>query len=364
MASLTEVAAKVMGKPVASDPEAEPTKKVTPPIKPRKDVMKRIDRGRERLKQVAPRRRISSDFVNGNHYGWIGEDQVTYNQTSTVAISNGGTMPDHRIRRSHDLLGPIIKRKIAASTAKNPGCEIIPSTDGEEAYLASQVAEKVAYAGYEKWEIKRATKRLLWNALVTDEGFIGARWDSSVGPYIDVSEHPEDPMKPDPDNPEYVGKGEVKIVVYGGLEGIWEPGVEFEESRWMAVETARPVSLVEEEEGFIDNGEKLKADAETSSVPKPQRLKTGTEMVMVVEYLERPCNKWPEGRRMIMANSRVIFKEETYPCRDNEGNAVDEPALHRLFYAVDAASDRNKGLVLSLMDPMRSYDQAANKAEE
>jgi len=237
------------------------------------------------------------------------------------------------------------------------------------------VAEKVAYAGYEKWEIKRATKRLIWNGLVTDEGFIGARWDSSVGPYVDVSVHPEADLvledgsmpyagQPDPDNPQYIGKGEVKIVVYGGLEVLWEPGVEFEESRWMAVETARPVSLVEEEEGFIDNGEKLKADAETASVPKPQRLRTGTEMVMVVEYLERPCAKWPMGRRLIMANGRVIFPEESYPCVDNEGNVVDEPALHRLFYAVDAASDRNRGLVISLIDPMRSYDQAANKAEE
>jgi hypothetical protein len=364
VASLTELASKAMGKPVASDPEAQPTKKVSPPIKPPKDVQKRIDRGRERLKQVAPRRKLASDFTNGNHYGWIGEDQVTYNQSSTVTFSNGGGMPDHRIRRSHDLLGPIIKRKIAASTAKIPGYEIIPSTDGEEAFLASQVAEKVAYAGYEKWEIKRATKRLLWNALVTDEGFIGARWDSSVGPYVDVSQHPEDPTQPDPENPQYIGKGEIKIVVYGGLEVIWEPGVEFEESRWMGIDTARPVSLVEEEESFIVTGTKLKADAETSSVPKPQRLRTGTEMVMVTEYLERPCNKWPMGRRLIYANGRQIFPEETYPCVDNEGNVVDEPALHRLFYAVDAASDRNKGLVISLIDPMRSYDQAANKAEE
>jgi hypothetical protein len=365
MASLTEMAAKVIGKPVASDEEAEPTKKISPPIKPPKKVLKRIDRGRERLKQIAPRRRQAVEFVNGNHYVYISEDRLSVNQTSTVAISDGGLMPDHRVRRSHDLLGPIVKRKIAGTTANVPGYEIIASNEGEEAFLAAQVAEKVAYAGYEKWEIKRATKKLIWNALVTEEGFIGARWDSSVGPFVDVSQHPENPELPDPENPQYIGKGEIKIVVYGGLEVIWEPGVEFEDSRWIATETAKPISVVEEEEGFIDNGEKLKADAETSQITKANtKIRSGTELVMVTEYLERPCADYPQGRRLTIANGRVIFPEEPYPVVDNTGAVVDEPCLHRLFYAVDASSDHNKGLIQSLIEPMRSYDMARNKTQE
>lgn len=364
MATLTEYAAKVMGKPVASDPEAAPTKKPSPPIIPPKDVMKRIERGRSRQKQIAPPRRQAIEFTNGNHYVWISEDRLQVNSTSTVAISDGGLMPDHRVRRSHDLLGPIIKRKIAASTAKIPGYEIIPSNEGEEAFLASQIAEKVAYAGYEKWEIKRATKKLIWNALVTEEGFIGARWDPGVGPFVDVSQHPENPLEPNPEDPHYIGMGEIKIVTYGGLEVIWEPGVEFEDSRWIAVETARPVSVVEEEEGFIDNGEKLKANSEGSQISKPNKVRSGTELVMVTEYLERPCTKWPQGRRLIMADGRVVFPEESYPCVDNKGAVVDEPALHRLFYAIDGSSDHDKGLIVSLIEPMRSYDMARNKTQE
>lgn len=364
MASLTEMASKVMGKPVASDPDAQPTKKVSPPIKPPKDVQKRIDRGRERLKQVAPRRKLAVDFVNGNHYGWIGEDQVSYNQSSTVTFSNGGGMPDHRIRRSHDLLGPIVKRKISTSVQRVPGYEVIPSNESEQAYLAAKISEKVAYAGYDKWEIKRATKKLIWNALVTEEGFIGARWDSSVGPYVDVSQDPENPAMPHPVMPEYVGMGEIKIVVYGGLEVLSEPGIEFEDSRWFAIENAVPAASLEDDPDFIDNGIKLKPDAETSSIPKPQRLRTGTELVMRTEYLERPCLKWPEGRQLVMANGRVIFPEARYPKEDGKGKVLDEPPLHRLSYQVDAASDKNRGLVQSLIEPMRSYDQAMNKAEE
>lgn len=345
------------------DAVAGQQKKLSPPIVPPKDVMKRIERGRSRQKQIAPPRRQAIEFTNGNHYVWISEDRLQVNQTSTVAISDGGLMPDHRVRRSHDLLGPIVKRKIAATTANVPGYEIIPSNEGEEAFLASQISEKVAYAGYEKWEIKRATKKLIWNALVTEEGFIGARWDPGVGPFVDVSQHPENPLEPDPENPHYIGMGEIKIVSYGGLEVIWEPGQQFEDSRWIAVETARPVSLVEEEEGFIV-GEKLKADAEGSQIAKPNKVRSGTDLVMVSEYLERPCAKWPHGRRLIMANGRVIFPEEKYPCVDNKGAVVDEPALHRLFYAVDGSSDHNKGLIVSLIEPMRSYDMARNKTQE
>jgi hypothetical protein len=75
--------------------------------------------------------------------------------------------------------------------------------------------------------------------------------------------------------------------------------------------------MVEEEPDFIDNGEKLKADAESAQVAKPNpKIRSGTELVMVTEYLERPCAKWPEGRRLVIANNREIFPEERYPVED------------------------------------------------
>jgi hypothetical protein len=191
MASLTEMAAKAVGKRTPGDEEKEPPKKLIPPKIPPKEVTKRLDRGRERLKQVQARRKQAIEFVNGNHYVFITEDRLQVNQTSTVAISDGGLMPDHRVRRSHDLLGPIIKRKISTAVQRIPGYEVIQSDETEQAFLAAQIAEKVLYAGYDKWEVKRAMKKLIWNALVTEEGFIGSRWDSSVGPYVDVSRHPE-----------------------------------------------------------------------------------------------------------------------------------------------------------------------------
>jgi hypothetical protein len=382
MASLTEMAAKAVGKRTPGDEEKEPTKKLVPPKIPPKEVVKRLDRGRERLKQVQARRKQAIEFVNGNHYVFITEDRLQVNQTPTVAISDGGLMPDHRVRRSHDLLGPIIKRKISTAVQRIPGYEVIQSDETEQAFLAAQIAEKVLYAGYDKWEVKRAMKKLIWNALVTEEGFIGSRWDSSVGPYVDVSRHPEgehalvedengkqilNPYygQPHPDEPHYVGMGEIELVVLGGLEVLSEPGIEFEKSRWIGIETAKPVSMVEEEPDFIDNGEKLKADAESAQVAKPNpKIRSGTELVMVTEYLERPCAKWPEGRRLVIANNREIFPEERYPVEDAKGKVVDEPALHRLSYAIDAASDKNRGLVQSLVEPMRSYDMSMNKGEE
>jgi hypothetical protein len=185
-----------------------------------------------------------------------------------------------------------------------------------------------------------------------------------VGPYIDVSQTPdEDPEgeegeETEDQEPEYVGMGEIKIACYDGRALMWEPGVDFEESRWWAIQHARPVEEVEDEPDFI--GEKLKPDATLPGRNKPK----GAKLVMVTEFLERPCPSYPNGRRMFFANERMIFPLEDYPLQNAEGEVVDEPCLHRLAWDVDPSSDRDRGLVRNLIDPQRQYNNAANKIAE
>ena len=366
------------------------------PAKPQEtppDVKKRLKRGKDRLRQLSARRRESIEFANNNHFVNLNADSTKLVAQSLIAISEGGDKPDHRVRRSHDLIGPIVKKKISAATQRVPSYEVIAATPDPEDFAAAKVAENVALAGYEIWHLKRAAKKLVWNALVTEEAFIMPRWDSSVGPFIDVSRHPLadaepeyteatiDPEtgeevpgqeipnpyagQPDPENPQWVGMGEIDVSVWGGLEVLWEPGVEFEKSRWYAIESARPCDVVEEEEGFIGGDDlKLRPDAETSNVSGPKPTKNGQNLVMVTEYLERPCPKWPQGRRLIFANDREIFPADSYPLTDHKGRVVDAPCIHRLSYAIDGSSDRDKGLVPSLIDAMRSYDMSINKVAE
>jgi hypothetical protein len=82
---------------------------------------------------------------------------------------------------------------------------------------------------------------------------------------------------------------------------------------------------------------------------------------MVTDYFERPCPKYPEGRRLRIANGRVICPEEPYPLRDHEGKVIDEPILHRLVYTHDPEADQDFGLTWQLIDFQRSRRTARTR---
>ncbi len=317
-----------------------------------KDVQQRITRGKSRLEELKPARRLAVEFADGKHYGFLAEDGMSVKHLATLTQLLGGKKEDHRVRRSHDLIGPMVQSKVSAATQRVPGYEVNPSTNDPEDYTAAQIAKKIAYAGYELWRIKRATQKLVWNALVTEEGFIMAYWDSSIGPYVNVQMDPEG-------EPEHVGIGDVRIGVWNGLEVMWEPGVDFEESRWWAIEHARPRDAVEAEPGFM--GGKLPANAE---LERSFKKAESSNLAMIVEFLERPSAKYPQGRRLFLCAGKQIFPEESYPLTGSKGEVVDEPCIHRLGYTVNPASDRDKGLVRSLIESMRTYDFAQNKIAE
>ena len=67
------------------------------------------------------------------------------------------------------------------------------------------------------------------------------------------------------------------------------------------------------------------------------------EFVMAVEeYFERPCPKYPQGRKRTYANDRQILAEEPYPLIDHKGQVCDEPILcsGKVYY--DLSEQRNK----------------------
>jgi hypothetical protein len=343
-----------------------------------KDIEAKLKRGRDGLNEVQARRLLGIEFANGNHFSELSKDGTKVTNLDTTPIALGGEKPDHRVRRSHDIVSPMLQRKVSAATQREPDWESTGATPDPEDYAASLLALRIARAGYPLWGFSPAEAKALWWAMVTEEAFGRATWNSDVGPFEDVSEHPEadyeDPEtgerpyegQPDPDKPVWRGRGEIGVTIYSGLEVIWEPGVDFEQARWYAVEHARPVDELEDEERFIRvPGEKLRADARTASEGRTTtKEKKGSNLAMVTEYFERPCRKYPKGRWATYANGRKIFPDDDYPMQNAEGEVVDTPCLRRLIYDVDASSDRAKGLVQKVVDAVRSYDQAINKQSE
>lgn len=328
------------------------------------DVDQKLKRGREGLKEVQARRLLGIDFANNNHFAELSEDGTKVTNLATAAVAQGGEKPDHRVRRSNDIISPMLQRKTSAATQREPDWESTAVTSDPEDYAASRIALRLARAGYSLWGFPEAEPKALWWAMVTEETFGRAGFNANIGPFTDISQG--EGGEPDPEKPIWRGRGEIELTIYSGLEVIWEPGVDFEKSRWLAVEHVRSIEELEAEPEFIKiAGEKLQADASTATEGRTtKREKKGSKLCLVTEYFERPCPKYPKGRWQTFANGRKILPDEDYPLVDGKGEVVDRPCLRRLIYDVDGAGDRAKGLVQKVIDVVRSYDQSINKQSE
>jgi hypothetical protein len=310
-------------------------------VKPDKVVEERMKRGRARMAQGASKRNECLAFHRGDQYVHQGRHG---NLIAVPTVNGPGGKPNHRVRLVNNLIVDVVAQEVSAATQRVPSYSITPSTMDPEDIGAARLSEKVAVYGYDQWRLRQITERVVAYAVIADEGFAWPYFDNTVGDRIS----------------DEVATGELRVRVFGPNEVYWEPGIPFEDSRWFCVEQGRPLSEVKLLPGFM--GGKLDADAKSSDVLEENQK--GADLVLVTEYLERPSIANPDGRRVVMANGKVIVPEEPYPLVDPKGHRVDEPVLHRLGYFMDPSSDRSLGLVRFLLDPQRTINDCYNKLLE
>lgn len=322
------------------------------------DVQPKIDRGRKAMLADASKRRLCQRFEKGDTYWYLSDKSVLMEQ-STVTSANGGGKPPHRVRSKINFIRPIVEAKVSAATQRIPSYDVSPSTTDPTDEGAARLAEQVALYGYDKWMLRRVSIKAVKLAIGGGgDAFTLPYFDQNVGPYVEVDGR-------------MVGQGEIKVLVLSGNEVYWEPGTDFYMSPFWCVERAVPLEEARKLPGFI--GVDLAADATTSDIPTDKRDRDN--LVMVTDYYERPCPKYPEGRVMHFAAGGLITDHrlldpsaehpwEPYPLRDHEGKVVDEPILHRLSYTLDPETDRDLGLTWQLIDVQRSAQDAWNKIME
>jgi hypothetical protein len=315
------------------------------------DIDQRIRRGRDATLKDQPRRRLAHKFWNNEQF-WYLNEQSQLRALDTVTHATGGGKPPHRIRKQLNFIRPIVEGKVSAATQRVPGYEITPSTTDPEDVAAARLAQQVAFYGHDQWHLRRATVKAVTLALVQREAF--------VLPYFDPNHGPFTPVPDDEGNVEWVGQGEIKVRVFSRNQVGWEPGTDFEDSRWFYTEDAVPVDEIEALPGFF--GGKVAPDANTAELPNDKGQEPGN-LALLTRYYERPCQKYPMGRLLTMANKRVILPEEPYPLVGPDGEAVDEPVLHRLSYTVNPEGD-DLGLVELLIDPQQTINDCWSKLLE
>ena len=318
------------------------------------ELSKRMDRGRRVMRRDAARRRLCTRFERGDTYTFLDHRGVLQVQSTTTNPSGGGK-PEHRIRNRYNFIRPIVEDKVSTATNRTPSYSVAPSTPDEAKIAAAKLAEKIAAYGFDKWHLRKMRAKVIKLAITQGEGYAVPYFDPNVGPFEQSSS--EDDLNPAYGDVDAYGQGEVKWIVLTGNQVYWEPGVDFEASRWWVMERARPV-----DELMMEFRAVVKPDATTSDIPTDNRDQEN--MALVRDYFERPSPKFPKGRWLTIANNRLLCPERTYPLTDCDGEVIDEPIIHRLVYTIDPETDRDLGLVWQLIDPQRTVQDCWNKLLE
>lgn len=310
------------------------------------DVKRRLDRGNEARDADAGMRNLCLEFTRGNHYLFLGDGGKIYDQRG---IAKSQLEPEefrNRVWQTRNILVPIVGAKVSGASSRVPSYESTPSTIDREDIVAARTTTKVALACYDQWNLRRVTQKAVYFAIVADESFTLPYWDPDVGPYQELGG-------------KLIGRGEVRFRTLHRNQVAWEPGCEYEESPWCSIEYARPMDVLQADPDYL--GGELVPDADTQRVANRKRREPN--QVLVTEYFERPCPKYPDGRWLVLANTKQIFSEDTYPLQDSNGT-IDEPLLHRLSYLIDPDADSDMGLVRHLIDAQRTFEDAVNKQLE
>ncbi len=315
-------------------------KRDPPEAKLEKQLQDRIFRGREHADQIRPRINEAWEFYRGNHYAYVDADNKLQILPTSISLRAG--KPRHRARQARNLIFDHVLATASLASQRVPSYQVVPATTDPEDISAAHLAEKIALYGYTQWNLRQVTVQAVVHAIVGGEGFAWPYFDNQIGPFIEGA------------NGEVVGQGDVRVRVFGSNECYWEPGLRFEDSPWHVIEHARPISEVEQMEGYLLKPDSLTPDAATRG-QKPRASQTN--LVLVTEYLERPCPAYPEGRWVTMANKRRIIPDRPYP---GDGTL----ALRKLSYAPDPDSDRDISLVSQLLDAQRTHNDANSKAVE
>lgn len=316
---------------------------------PPPDVVERIDRGKRQIKEQSGLRNECLALYRGDHYQFQPASLVSSSgslQDVSRLIGPSAGVEPYRAKAVRNFIPDFVRREVSIATTRTPVFDVLPTGTDRKKIEAANIAEKVALYGYDKWNTREIAVRVSTLAVITGEGFAWPYFDNSIGPYL---------------NDEGVGVGEIRIRVLHGNQVGWQPGMTFSESRWYIVEHVRPIDEVKKMSNFV--GGDLQPDASTSTLLNTPQDEN-SNLILVTEYVERPCPKYPNGRRLTIANNRLLVPERPYPLVGKDNKVIDEPFLVRLIKDVDPENDRPRGMVADLIGPQRAINDLESRKLE
>ena len=306
-------------------------------------VIDRIKRSDERMEELRPGIAERYEMWRGNQYAYTtSKNKLAFLPTKTTP-QGGGKRP-WLSRSANNLLIDIVAHEVSAVTQRIPSYEVTPTASDPNKRSAAKTSEQVLLYGYDKWGIQLAAVKAVTHAVVGQEAFAFPYFDTSVGPMI-----------LGPDGKSVIGRGEVKVRVFGASDVMWEPGVRFEDSPYHVIVQDMTLQELVNIPGYF--GDAAPTDAEISRKRRGVTQAKNVDLVRVYSYLEKPTRTYPVGRWVTIAGNRKIAADRQYPVPEGD-------ALIPLSYIVDPDNDRDMGLVQHLLDPQRIFNDAWNKIVE
>lgn len=307
-------------------------------------VKDRISRAEERMGPLVPQMNERYEMWRGNQYAYV-DSKGALGQLPTKTTPQGtGKRPWHA-RGVNNLIMDIVAHEVSRATQRIPSYEVTPTSVDPGKRSAAKTAEQVALYGYDKWQVRGGAVKTVTHAVVGQEGFAWPYFDTSVGPMI-----------LDRNGRGVVGRGEVRIKVYGPQDCMWEPGVRFEDSQYHLIKQAVTALELVNTPDYYGRTPYPDAQAERRGLGSIGKARNA-ELVMKYDYLEKPSRSYPVGRWLSIANGRVIAPERPYPVPEGD-------CIYPLSYITDPDNDRDMSLVQHLLDPQRTFNDAWNKIVE
>ena len=352
-------------------------------------AIKRIAEGEKQMRREESRWRELWAHFDGEQFTEVSAVDGSLQQLET---REGSThKPRHRPRLVRNRMTKGIVSEVSTLTSRFPTWEVLPSNHDRDKMNAARTGEKALQFLNDHLKLRRTTFKVGINAAVTGDGYAWPYWNPNLGPVVGDAaelEAPEgfiaaEPFAPDPDVsalpeadalpspadelgelgtleslPEAgparpIRQGDIQIAVLRQDQVLWQPGVEFEESRWHAVRLVRPVEDIISRPDYIGPSD-LKGDASADQMQRDKPV--DAKMVFLYHYLERPCDEYPEGRWLQIAGGKEVFPEDKYPC------AEDIPVVHRMpWIERGSRRERSLGLGEQLIDIQRSINRIVNQ---
>lgn len=228
---------------------------------------------------------------------WIAYDKVNKRIFEPPAEPNQVRFVGNRIQ-------PIIRTELSKLTKNKPIVNVIPASSDDDDVKSAHIAEKVLDNIWYKLNLQNMNKELAMWCLCTGTAFIKPYWNPNKGDKL-IDEEGK-PFK----------TGDIDVEVVNLFEILIDPSAKrWEDVKWVCHKKVRTIDYVKEvygkevqpEKGILETNlfeNQLKDIYGLGAVKQKQT----EDSVVVKEYWEKPSVKYPNGRRITVANGQLLFQ--------------------------------------------------------